>query len=419
MSYDIFKQNMLSYMRNQRAIGSLEDFAKKLVQEYDALVHRGYDSVNKITVSTGNTESMENLLVGILNTALQQSSGEHPLYTNLGPAFQAYWTGATMNLVPPPLPTAIPAPAIHIAQVSNNITSPGAWNSVDKLVLVPEEQEEVGGDDEDDMSAESAAILNDNREIEQDTILSGIRLDYDNYAKSFQSGGTENSAPIDKIRRNAGQSNLTGRNRTRTGGGCFSLEQLREKAGGGLYYPALGSPGNWEIETEGNPATYKKNPDYSKNYLTIIKLPLAGNKTSNDLPVHVDFAPTLISAFAELKDNGLIEYITSTAGTYNVRAIANRPGSLSNHSWGLAIDLNASRYPPYLSQFKDDGVYNSKTGVKIRDYDDFDLGYCRAVEVILRHGQGALQWLTSFDPMHISLYECTWSGTPSFVKPFG
>ena len=55
MSYDIFKQNMLSYMRNQRAIGSKEDFAKKLVQEYDSLVRRGYDLVNKITISTGNT----------------------------------------------------------------------------------------------------------------------------------------------------------------------------------------------------------------------------------------------------------------------------------------------------------------------------------------------------------------------------
>lgn len=418
MSYDIFKQNMLSYMRNQRAIGSLEDFAKKLVQEYDALVHRGYDSVNKITVSTGNTELMESILVGILNTAFQQSSGEHPLYTNLGPAFQAYWTGATMNLVPPPLPTAIPVPAIHIAQVSNSILSPGAWNSVDKLVLVPEEQEEVGGDDEFDMDAESAAILNDNLEIEQDTILSGLASNV-TFAISFDSGVAESSSPRDRVRRNAGQSNVSGRNRTRTGGGCFSVEQLREKAAGGLYYPALGSPGNWEVQTEGNPSTYKKNPDYSKNFLTNITLPLAGNKTSNQLPVHVDFSPILISAFAELKDTGLIEYITSTAGTYNVRAIANSPGSLSNHSWGLAIDLNSSRYPPYLSQFKDDGIYNSKTGVKIRDYDDFDLGYCRAVEVILRHGQGALQWLTSFDPMHISLYECTWGGTPSFVKPFG
>lgn len=92
MSYDIFKQNMLAFMTNQRAIESQEQFAKKLVEEYDALIKRGFDSMNGITLEQGNTELMEQVLNGVLSTAFQQSSGEHAIITNMGAAFQAYWT---------------------------------------------------------------------------------------------------------------------------------------------------------------------------------------------------------------------------------------------------------------------------------------------------------------------------------------
>jgi hypothetical protein len=143
MSYDIFKQNMLSYMRNQSAIGSKEDFAKKLVLEYDSLIKRGHDTINNITLSKGNTELMESVLNGILNTAYQQASGEHAIITNLGPAFQAYWTGANMNLFPPPKPTVTPAGVmLHITQVTNSITNTGEWGVVDTTNLIPVEQAE-------------------------------------------------------------------------------------------------------------------------------------------------------------------------------------------------------------------------------------------------------------------------------------
>lgn len=143
MSYDIFKQNMLSYMQNQEGIGSMDDFAKKLVQEYDSLVKRGRDTKNGISISKGNTESMEAVLKGVLNTAFQQSSGEHAIITNMGKAFQAYWSGASMNLVPPPLPTITPAGVfVHISQVSNMITNPGTWGEVDTTILIPKEKAE-------------------------------------------------------------------------------------------------------------------------------------------------------------------------------------------------------------------------------------------------------------------------------------
>lgn len=136
MSLAIFKQNMLSYMQNQQGISSYGDFAKKLTMEYDMAVKRGFDSTNNITIAKGNTELMEATLNGILNTALQQSSGEHPIITNMGPAFIAYWTGATMSQVPPPI---IPSPGaiLNIATISSFITDPGIWQPTDTQSLNP------------------------------------------------------------------------------------------------------------------------------------------------------------------------------------------------------------------------------------------------------------------------------------------
>ena len=121
MSLEVFKQNMLSYMQNQNGIKSYEDFAKKLTQEYDAACKRGFDTVNGIVVSKGNTELMETILKGVLASALQQPSGEHPIITNLGKAFVGYWTGAQMSLSPPPI---IPSPGavLNISLASETFT---------------------------------------------------------------------------------------------------------------------------------------------------------------------------------------------------------------------------------------------------------------------------------------------------------
>lgn len=136
MSLEIFKQNMLSYMRNQGGISSYGDFAKKLTMEYDMAVKRGFDSINNIKIAKGNTELMESTLNGIFATALQQSSGEHPIITNMGPAFIAYWTGASMSQVPPPI---IPSPGaiLNIATISSFITDPGVWQPTDIQLFAP------------------------------------------------------------------------------------------------------------------------------------------------------------------------------------------------------------------------------------------------------------------------------------------
>lgn len=424
MSYDNFKQSMLSYMRNQRAIGSKEDFAKKLVQEYDGLVHRGYDTINKITVSTGNTGFMETTLVSILNTAFQQSAGEHPLYTNLGPAFQAYWTGATMNLFPAPLPTAIPAPAIHISQVSNSIVNTGTWNGTDIAVIPPEKTKEL--EDDDFNAEEENKALQENLtllqlEEEEETFQQG-NTEFSGYATNFGGGIVENAIPIPQIKRGVGQSNQGSGNRR--GRSRISDSSLFKLAGREEYYPALGSPGAFEVYKDaGNGRIwYKHNLEYIKKYITKLRYRASGVDYTTLL--HVDFVSLIQPAFDEITSLGLDIYLappTSSGirqhGGFAVRNVTNGT-SLSNHAWGCGMDMNTAIYP-FNTQFAEDGIYNSETSVKRRDYNEFDLGYCKIVGIILKHGGGTLQWLTSHDAMHVSLYEGIWNGTPSFVKPFG
>jgi hypothetical protein len=135
MSLEIFKQNMLSYMRNQRGVNSSADFAKKLTMEYDMAVKRGFETVNGVVIGKGNTALMETLLKNILTTAFQQSSGEHPIITNMGPAFIGYWTGAVMSTIPPITPAT--NSIMNIVTVNSFITDPGIWQPTDIASVTP------------------------------------------------------------------------------------------------------------------------------------------------------------------------------------------------------------------------------------------------------------------------------------------
>ena len=166
MSYDIFKSNMLSYMRNQRNIGSKEEFAAKLVQEYDALIKRGYDTVNGITLQQGNPQLMYNTLVGVLNTAFQQSSGEHAIITNMGPAFQAYWVGIG---------------ALTPASVVNSVVK--LVESIIDDVMTPEDiaaaKEEIKGADkvlkDPTISSAGKSTASEYKQLKEKEISSGVK----------------------------------------------------------------------------------------------------------------------------------------------------------------------------------------------------------------------------------------------------
>ncbi len=60
------------------------------------------------------------------------------------------------------------------------------------------------------------------------------------------------------------------------------------------------------------------------------------------LYLHRDFKPLLQTAFAALEEKGLHGEIRSCEGCFGIRYVAGPYSVLSVHSWGAAIDLNAS-----------------------------------------------------------------------------
>ena len=386
MSLEIFKQNMLSYMRNQRNIGSKEDFAKKLVQEYDAAVKRGFDTINNITISQGNTQAMEATLIGVLNTAFQQSSGEHAIITNMGKAFQAYWSGATMNLVPPPLPTITPMGVmVHITQVSNFITNPGTWGVVDTTILPPPTELE----DVPEESLDEAIAIKRDVEVEYPKTQREYEKQFPNEAAAF--------AHNKNVDRNEVIKKQDEIKTTSTGGGGKDAI-LFQKCGNGLW-PALG-PGpspNFEVSsTQGARTWYKQNSAYIKQNCTQILFPTS--KGDKKITVHKDLAAIVQPALDEIRKQGLQKYIENCAGGLAVRNVTGGT-RLSNHSWGTAIDMNTIKYP-YGYKFGDDGIYVGST--KKRNLDEFDRGFLKVAKIFQSKG---MTWLKSFDPMHVSIYE--------------
>jgi len=361
MSYKIFKDNMLSYMENQRAIGSKEDFAAKLVQEYDALIKRGYDTVNKIKLQQGNPQAMYNVLVGVLNTAFQQSSGEHAIITNLGPAFQAYWVGVGEFTPPAPIPT---------------------------------EESELDEQDKE----EAAAIKRD------------IKVEYPKTQRIYQQSFPSTSAALSHNKnvsvpqviqnQNEIKNNESPKPNTDTkdvpAGVHPTDAKLFKLCGNGLW-PATGEYGNFDVSSSANGRTwYKQNSEYVKANCTQILFPTATKDVK--LTVHKDLAAIVQPAIDEIKKQGLEKYIENCAGGLAVRNVTGGI-RLSNHSWGTAIDMNTAKYP-YGYSFGTDGIYASKK--KKRDFDEFDKGFLKVAAIFKSKG---MTWLSSFDPMHVSIYE--------------
>jgi hypothetical protein len=125
MSWSIFKNNLNAFLENVDSIDSTERVSKKITQEYDLCMKRGFDTLNGIPILKGNTELMQSLLLVSLNTGLLNKTN-FDFIGSLGPSITSYWTGAIMNTLPIPI---IPAPGSisNILVVSNNIVSPGVW----------------------------------------------------------------------------------------------------------------------------------------------------------------------------------------------------------------------------------------------------------------------------------------------------
>lgn len=84
-----------------------------------------------------------------------------------------------------------------------------------------------------------------------------------------------------------------------------------------------------------------------QNYLTTIKVDILdrnGKAATASLTCHKKLASSIQAAYREMKQKGFRAYDN---GCYNWRQMTGSKSSMSNHSFGLAIDINPS-YNPYI-----------------------------------------------------------------------
>lgn len=128
MAFALFKQSMLSYMQNQDGIKDFKDFAKKITSEYHMCIQRGTQTSNLVPIQKGNKETMESLVTIACMTALGKQKGLHTFADDIGKGVIGYWTGATLQLIPPITPAL--TSIMNVQSLAAFCTSPGTWTPV-------------------------------------------------------------------------------------------------------------------------------------------------------------------------------------------------------------------------------------------------------------------------------------------------
>lgn len=132
MSFTTFKQQMNNYMTNQNGIGSYADFAKKITQEYDMCIKRGFQTVNSIPIAAGNTAGMEAMVNTACTIAISKTGGLHTFGDDIGKAVVVYWTGATLIVgIPPVIPAS--GAVSNITTTAAVCLNPGSWTPMGPL----------------------------------------------------------------------------------------------------------------------------------------------------------------------------------------------------------------------------------------------------------------------------------------------
>jgi hypothetical protein len=406
MSWQIFKDNILRYANNPDSIQDIDTVAKLYATEYDAAIKRGFDTINNISLAKGNVEGMTQLFKAALLKG-QSSTADYDLIGEMGKGVLAYWSGASLNNFPIPI---IPAPGstVNVSVVSDSVTSPGVWQP--PIVIPSDSFEAAAAALKIDIEVQypiSKEIYEAQFETKQEAL--------ENNSKVTKEEAMENIAIFySELEANPGDPNLAGdadpypypKNQDNTyneksttaatGGGKASNDKLFKLCGNGLW-PALGEPGNFEVQSSSNGRTwYKQNPEYLKKNCTQIYVPTSSGNV--EVTIHKNLAAIVKPVFDKIKAAGLVKYITTCGGGLAVRNVTGGQ-RLSNHAWGTAIDLNDNIYP-YGYRFADDGIYEN--GKKIRNLNEFDKGFRQVAQLFQDSG---MTWLNSHDPMHVSIYE--------------
>jgi hypothetical protein len=395
MSWQIFKNNILSRANSPEGIKTLNEIAELYATEYDAAIKRGGDTINHIPVMEGNVDTMKEMF----KMAFQQGANSvrpYDLVGNMGNGVLAYWQGVQLNKSPIPL---IPAAGstINVSITSAVCTNPGQWQlgaPGTPASDTPSTPEEV----------EQKTIEEDHIEFDKNQYVYQQQFPSEEEAMNNNSQVTQKEALSNVQQFNQSQVIVDNQQSPKPILVGRGDEALFKKCGNGEW-PALGQPGNFIVDSTENTGTkcsapirywYKVNQKYlTKNCTEILFPTIKGDKK---IMIHKDLAAIIKPALVEIKSTGLHKYIATCDGGMAVRNVT--CGSrFSNHSWGTAIDMNAGVYP-YGTKFGTDGVYSGKT--KLRDFTPFDTGFLQVAQIFKKHG---MTWLSNNDPMHVSIYE--------------
>jgi hypothetical protein len=198
MSWEIFKQNVLRVANNPQSIDDIDIVAETYANEYDAAVKRGGDTVNLVSVKTGNVEAMKQIFTAALQKGLS-SNVPYDLVGEMGKGVIAYWTGATLNEFPIPVIPAIGA-AQNISVTTNIVINPGTWAPVlaapsTAFQLTPEKRAEYVKEFEEETAKLEEAKLVEPPEIlatREDKVsnLFGVLLENEEYRVSIPYSGS-------------------------------------------------------------------------------------------------------------------------------------------------------------------------------------------------------------------------------------
>jgi GH24 family phage-related lysozyme (muramidase) len=193
MSWEIFKQNVLRVANNPQSIDDIDIVAETYANEYDAAVKRGGDTVNLVSVKTGNVEAMKQIFKAALQKGLT-SNVPYDLVGEMGKGVVAYWTGATLNEFPIPVIPAIGA-AQNISVTTNIVINPGTWAPVltspsAQFQLTPEKRAEYVKELEEESAKLVEAKLVEPPEIlvaREDKVsnLVGVLLENEEYRETI------------------------------------------------------------------------------------------------------------------------------------------------------------------------------------------------------------------------------------------
>lgn len=127
MSWQIFKNSILSVIKAGDALNSVDEMATLYAIAYDTAIksNGAGDTVNKIKIKNGNLPLMIQLFKINFYTG-QASMVPYDWVGGMKPGILAYWQGAALQTSPIPIIPAIGS-VVNIKIVSGIVTTPGDW----------------------------------------------------------------------------------------------------------------------------------------------------------------------------------------------------------------------------------------------------------------------------------------------------